>query len=169
MTEKIRLPFTDYSRLISILNNIAIFAGLNEKQLYHIFTRLESVIFNPNEMIFEQGDSPSDIYIVVSGKVKIFVFDDNDEPLQIDLYREGDCFGETAVLGVQKHSASAIALEKTEIAALPRTALNAVFETDKEAFSYLILNIARETSRRLHRLDESLAHCAYGKRRFLNS
>jgi hypothetical protein len=41
--------------------------------------------------------------------------------------------------------------------------LMSVYEKDKDVFSMLILNIARELARRLYKTDQVLLH--YGKRR----
>ncbi len=75
----------------------------------------------------------------------------------------GDCFGETAAIGIQPHSASALAVEDTELIVLSRAALLSIFDSDKELFGMLILNIAREACRRLHKSDEIFLHYVRAK------
>jgi CRP-like cAMP-binding protein len=67
------------------------------------------------------------------------------------------------VIGIQNHSASAVAKEDTELSVLTRTMLMDIYDRDKNTFSMLILNIARELARRLHHTDQVLLH--YGKKR----
>jgi CRP-like cAMP-binding protein len=62
------------------------------------------------------------------------------------------------VIGIQPHSASAVAVEPTELIVLPRAALFSIAESDPPLFAQLALNIAREACRRLHATDETLLH-----------
>lgn len=152
-----REPLLDVGRVLPILDKISIFGGLSETQLYRIFQQLKKVDYHANELIFHQGDHPSYIYIVLAGRVRL-VFDVDDHPLSKTELDQGACFGETSLIGVQSHSASAVAIEDTELLVLSGETLSIFFEQDKTLFSMLILNIAREASRRLHQTDELLLH-----------
>lgn len=152
---KIYYPLIHVEEVIKILNKIAIFGGLSEKQLYPLFKLLKIVNYEEGEYIFKRGDEPSHIYIIKNGKVKILI-DKNGSALEIITYGPGDCFGETSAIGIQIHSSSALVVENAELIVLERSALLNIFETDKELFGMLILNIARETARRLHQSDEVL-------------
>ena len=152
---KVYYPFVHVEEVTSILNKIAIFGGLNQTQLAEVFKRLEVVRYEEGEFIYEQGNAPSHIYIIKKGEVKIMV-DAEETSLELASFGVGDCFGETSVIGIQSHSTNALASASTELIVLERSALLKIFEEDKELFGMLILNIARETARRLHRLDEAL-------------
>lgn len=67
------------------------------------------------------------------------------------------------MIGIQLHTATAVALEPTELIVLSREALHSIFDDDKELFGLLILNIAREVSRRLKQTDETLLHYVLGE------
>ena len=155
--QKVYLPLLDIESIFSILNKISIFGGLSDKQLYSVFKLLQKVSYSAGEYIFKQGEAPGHIYIIRSGKVKI-VINAEGTPLEIIEFGVGQCFGETSVIAIQSHSASAIASEDTELIVLSRTALLSIFDSDKKLFGILILNIAREACRRLHKTDEILLH-----------
>jgi CRP-like cAMP-binding protein len=55
----------------AILRKITIFAGLTEQKLCRVLELLEEVTYQPGEHIFEQGQQPSHIYIIKSGRVKL--------------------------------------------------------------------------------------------------
>ena len=137
-------------------------SGLSEKQLYFVFRQLQKVSYCANEYIFRQGEPPSHIYIVKSGQVKI-VIESEEWPLEMCVFGVGECFGETSIIGIQRHSASAVAVGDTELIVFSRSALFSVFDSDKELFAMLILNIAREACRRLHKTDEILLHYVHKK------
>ncbi len=155
--EKQLSPFLDIEDILPILNKISIFAGLSRKQLDTLFRLLEKACYKAGENVFNEGEQPSHIYIVQSGSVKL-VANTKQTPLELIVFEEGQCFGETSVIGIQPHDATAISVEDTELIVLSRKALLSVFKVDLELFSILILNIAREACRRLHKTDEILMH-----------
>jgi CRP-like cAMP-binding protein len=155
-------PLMDVENVLTILNKISIFAGLSDKQLYVLFRQLEEVSYQAGEYIFQQGDQPSHIYIVRTGKVKLVVTD-GQTPLELIEFDQGHCFGETAVIGILPHEASSIAAENTRLIVLSRSALLSLYKSDIELFCILILNIAREACRRLHQTDEILLHYVLDK------
>jgi CRP-like cAMP-binding protein len=156
-SEKQSSPFIDIEDILPILSKISIFAGLSEKQLDTLFRLLEKVHYKAGENVFNEGEQPSHIYIVQSGGVKL-VANVKQTPLELIVFEEGQCFGETSMIGIQPHAASAISVKDTELIVLSRKALLSLLKIDLELFSILILNIAREACRRLHKTDEILMH-----------
>ena len=152
---KIYEPLLDVENVLGILNRISIFAGLTENQLYKLFRQLEEVSYQKDELVFRQGDMPSYIYIVKSGRVKLFKEQDHTI-LELIVLDEGHCFGVSSIIGIQQHGASALAMENTSLIVFSRKTLMNLYENDKELFSVLILNIAREICRRLHSSEEVL-------------
>ena len=153
--EKIYYPLVNIEEVTKFLNKISIFGGLNNKQFHEIFKLLKTVKYDEGEFIYKRGDASSHIYIIKQGEVKMMI-DNKDVFLELISFRQGDCFGETSVIGIQSHSSSALAVKPTELIVLePKVLLN-IFETDKELFGMLVLNIARETARRLHQSNEAL-------------
>ena len=149
--------FSDINKILPILNKISIFGGLSPDELYKVFKELKQIKCKLGDNIFRQGDEPSYIYIIISGKVKIFV-EGNEIPLELFTFGVGECFGETSVIGIQAHSVTAMAVEDVDLIVLSRETLLSFFETDKNLFGMLMLNIAREACRRLHQADQTLLH-----------
>jgi CRP-like cAMP-binding protein len=157
--ERYRLPLLDIENVLPVLNKIAILGGLDDSQLYTVFRMLEVEHYRKGESIFRQGDSPSHIRIVRSGRVRI-VEDIEGTPLELFEFTTGDCFGETSVIAIHKHTASAVALEDSELLVIPRDKLFRLYESDPRLFGMLILNIAREACRRLNRTEDIMLHYA---------
>lgn len=157
MENKRYQPLLDIENVLPFLNKISILAGLSDKQLYRLFRLLETVSYDRDEVVFEQGEEPSHIYIIKSGKIKLFVKSEEGS-LELIEFGQGRCFGEASVIGIQPHAATAVAVEDSEFIVLSRKALISIYKSDLELFSILILNIAREVCRRLHGSDEILLH-----------
>lgn len=157
MDNKTYSPLLDVESVLAMLNTISIFAGLSKKQLSHLFSLLQSVSYKAGEQVFQEGSEPSHIYIVRTGKIKLFMSREGTN-FELIVFDQGSCFGEASVLGIQPHGATALAMGKTELIVLSRSALMSIYETDLELFAILILNIAREVCRRLHASEEIMLH-----------
>jgi CRP/FNR family transcriptional regulator, cyclic AMP receptor protein len=153
------LPLLDIENVLPILNKISILGGLNDRQIYTIFRKMESVSYRAGETIFEQGDKPSHIYIIRRGGVKM-VAEADGTPMELVEYGEGQCFGETAAIGILPHSATALVVRDADLIVLSGRAIHELYREDSALFGILILNIAREACRRLHKTDEILLHYA---------
>ena len=160
--EKIYYPLVHIEEVTPLLNKISVFGGLKDKQLYGIFKLLKTVKYSEGEFIYKRGDAPSHIYIIKQGEVKMMI-DNEDVLIELISFGDGDCFGETSVIGIQSHSSSALAIKPTELIVLEPSSLLNIYETDKEVFGMLILNIARETARRLHQSNEALVRYMLAK------
>ena len=157
--EKYRLPLLDVENVLPILNRIAILGGLDDAQLYTVFHLLEVEHYNEGEFVFRQGDAPSHIRIIRSGRVRI-VEDVDGTPLELFEFKPGDCFGETSVLAIHTHTANALAMEDTELLVIPRDKLFGLYESDPKLFGMLMMNIAREACRRLNQTEDIMLHYA---------
>lgn len=156
-SKKSYAPLRDFNSVLSILNKIAIFAGLSQEQLYLLFKTLQKVSYEKDEVIFRQGDFSSHIYIIESGAVKLYLGSE-ERSFELIEFGVGDCFGETSLIGIEPHTANAIASQKAELIVLSNTALLSLYNIDKDAYIMIILNIAREVSRRLNKTDNILLH-----------
>lgn len=144
---------------IQIVVDEFLYKRRGDAQLYTIFHILEVEHYAKGEVIFQQGDSPSHIRIVRSGHVRI-VENMNGEPMELYDFTTGDCFGETSVISIHSHTASAIATEETELLVIPRDKMFRLYDTDAKLFGMLVMNIAREACRRLNKAEDTMLHYA---------
>jgi CRP/FNR family transcriptional regulator, cyclic AMP receptor protein len=159
---KAYLPLLDIENVLPILSKISILGGLTDPQLYTVFRKLLGVSYRAGETVFEQGDRPQYIYIIRHGRVRM-VANVDGTPMELVEYVQGQCFGETAAVGIIAHSASALVEEDTDLIVLSGQALHELYHEDPPLFGMLVLNIAREACRRLHKTDEILLHYASRK------
>jgi CRP-like cAMP-binding protein len=157
--KKYRPPLLDVENVLPVLNKIAILGGLDDNQLYTVFRMLEVEHHGTGEFIFRQGDNPSHIRIIRSGRVRI-VEDVDGTPMEFFEFGTGDCFGEASVIAMHAHTASAIAVEDTELLVIPHGKLFGLYDSDPKLFGMLVLNIAREVCRRLNKTEDIMLHYA---------
>lgn len=162
MTLKTCAPILSTEEMLPFLNKITVFNGLSRPQLEKVCKLLKTVKYEAGEYIYKRGDALNNIYIIQHGEVKM-IFEDKGLYLELISFKEGDCFGETSIIGILTHSSNALIVRPAELIVLEPNKLLNIYETDKEIFSLLILNIARETSRRLHQSNEVLIQHMVGK------
>jgi CRP/FNR family transcriptional regulator, cyclic AMP receptor protein len=83
--------------------------------------------------LFETGDLGNELYIVRSGQVEIFIRNVTGEKLILTVAGKGDLFGELAMLDKGPRTATAIALEDTELIVLTRENLVLFFQKKPDA------------------------------------
>ena len=107
------------SRLV-LLRQLPLFAGLTDSELTAIsrdFTRRQ---FQPGEAVFYQGDPGYCLYLIESGRVRIYVQGQDGHELSVSVFGVGDLFGEMAVIDGQPRSATAVAMDETTVHSLDR-------------------------------------------------
>lgn len=142
-----------FNDMASILKNVTVFSGMDDKSLRMICDRCEVLSFDSGTVIIEENTPATEIFILLKGCVAI-VLGLPEEPFELLRFGSGNCLGEASVIGIQKHSASAVTVEKSTLLVLSRSVMMEIFDIDKALFSLLILNIARELARRLHHSNE---------------
>ncbi|NOK61320.1 MAG: cyclic nucleotide-binding domain-containing protein [Chloroflexi bacterium AL-W] len=107
----------------SILKRVPLFSQLPSLERSSITELFQSQRFDRNEMIIQQGQPGSALYLIESGQVIV----ERDGQTVAHL-QEGDFFGEMALLDKRSHSASIRTLTPIDILALPGESLNRLLE-----------------------------------------
>ncbi len=102
--------------------------------------------FEAGEKVFLEGDTGSRMYLVLSGRISVLSYGSVLENVV------SDAFGEMALIDDAPRSASAMALEDTEVAVIDKAAFLAIVSREP-AFS---LYVMRLLATRLRRMNENL-------------
>lgn len=105
---------------LDTLRNVLFLAGLSDPELEALAGSLERCAFGKGQVIFHQGDPGQAMYIIETGRVRIFVLSETGQELSVNIYGPGETFGELALLDGQPRSAGAIAMTDTVTQALRR-------------------------------------------------
>lgn len=105
---------------MTMLRNVPLFAGLSDQELEVLADSLGKRTFGKGMIIFHRDSPGQTLYIIESGKVRIFILSESGREISVNIYGPGDVFGELALLDGLPRSAGAIALEKTVTLTLHR-------------------------------------------------
>ncbi len=143
------------------LREMPIFGGLSDADLDKIVSLSTHVEAAAGDLIVRQGELANELYVIRSGMVEV-LFDADDEPSEQVLAHlsVGDCFGEMALIDIQPRSASVRALQDSTFFCLSNRAFRTLIDWNLKTYTLIILNLAREISRRLRRTDAVLVEFA---------
>ena len=139
------------------LRNITIFAGLDESALSLLMSRVRRTTAPADGVIVREGEPGNQLYLIASGSVRICKRFGRPDQLELARLGPGDFFGEMCILETLPRAATVQAMAEATLYWLPSLAFYDLFRANAEQYSILILNIARDVSRRLRRLDEIFA------------
>ncbi len=140
---------------IAALQGMPIFGGIRAGVLAALLDASRSVTVAQNDFFFREGDRAESMFVLESGEVEVLKGWAGREYV-IGRLREGDCFGEIALLDLFPRSASILAVAPCTAIELSTASFMKLYETDVEQFALIQMNIARELSRRLRAADERL-------------
>jgi CRP-like cAMP-binding protein len=143
---------------LTALHNHSLFGGITKDEIEKIRPFFQVEKFTKGQFIEKEGKEGDRIYFIVQGSVEILkALIHEEENRRITVLKEGDTFGEMELIDVQPCAASVRALEDTTTLTLTNRGLYEVSKTNLKTFSLLIMNLAREISRRLRKMDDFFA------------
>jgi len=132
------------------LRGVSIFSGMTLEQIRVLTSHLEEEHFLPGEVIIYEGDFSQELYILVSGRVRIAKDYKGPYERTLAVLTRGDFFGEMAIFESAPRSATAVAEEEAELLVLsPEKFKQTIYQKPDMAFE-----IFRELSARLRRREE---------------
>jgi CRP-like cAMP-binding protein len=118
------------------LRGVALFEGLSGSDLEQILRISESVLVEAGEYVFEEGDRGDHFFIIVRGEVELRKSGVAGSR-KLAVLREGQAFGEMALLNQTPRSASAYAVEDTYMLSVSRAAFGEILGGDTLAVRLL--------------------------------
>ncbi len=106
----------------------------------------ESKCFNTykkGQVIFHEGNRPLGIFCVYSGKVKVSRMGSDGKEQIIRLAKKGDTLGYRSLIDNTKYTASAIALDETEVCFIPSNEFNKLIDQNVKVSTDLMRMLAR--------------------------
>ena len=95
------------------LSRIPLFGRLTSEELEQLAQEVDQVKFDADEIIFNEQDKGDALYVVEAGSVRIWVLDEDVEPVTLKELGPGEFFGELAVLDRGPRSTNATAIGET--------------------------------------------------------
>ena len=105
------------------------------------------------EYIFHQGEKGEEMYLILSGSVKVFAEGETGKAKVLSTFEEGELFGEMALLGEGVRTATVHAETDVELLRIDYNSLERVRRRNPRISAKIYLNMARILSERVNKFN----------------
>ena len=139
------------------LKSIGLFGALGDDVLAHLASTLSVQRPDAGQIVFREGDDATAMFVVMGGEMEVLKRSKRQTESRVALLGPGDWFGEMSIVDIQPRSATVRALAPSRLLRISAADLDALYRYDLRSYSLIVLNLARELSRRLRVADGILA------------
>ena len=140
-----------------LLSSIEFFKGFEGDTIETVAAAAEHRTFSRGGVLFTEGDTAAEIFVVVSGRIAIANRSIDGRESVVALMERGDLFGEMPLFDAQARSAEARSLEASEVLAIPYAPLRDIYQNRPQ----LLWNVVEMLALRLRATDEQLADSVF--------
>ena len=118
---------------VELLTGIDFFELLKGQDRLELANVVDAIKLNAGETLFHAGEPGDSLFIVRSGSIELYIKDTAGQKIVLTIADEGSLFGEVSLLDAGPRTATAIALNDTELLVLDRGDLLLLFQKRPEA------------------------------------
>jgi len=150
-----------YVGSVLFLKKIKPFSTLTDEEAWFIRKISEDVYYKEGQKIFEEGTDGNAFYIMINGKVKISKKTPHGKEETLATVKEGDFFGEMALLDQGLRSAGAVAAENASLFVITRDDFKKVLDSNDALSRKLLWIFIHILSERLRGVDKAMTEMLF--------
>lgn len=135
-------------------NNHTLFSGLSEIDQTNILERCTRRTVSAKSTIVSQGTKGRDMFIVVSGSLRVSVLSDEGKEISFVILRGNDYFGELSLIDGRRRSATVTAIESTELLILSHAEYQQLLRLHPQTAIQFLTRMLLTLANRLRATDE---------------
>ncbi|MEA3277638.1 MAG: Crp/Fnr family transcriptional regulator [Pseudomonadota bacterium] len=139
-----------------MLSSVPLFASLDAAELAELERQTKVKRYRKRTVVIEKGDESSVLYLLLTGRVKVYVGDDAGKEIVLRELGPGEHFGELALVGGSPRTASVMTLTDCELRLLTGT----VFRQFLAEHPALALRLIRDLTQRVVSLTDMVSDLA---------
>ncbi len=141
---------------VGMLDDIPLFTDLDRAELALLSSKAITRHYPRNTIILNEGEDSDSLYVIRSGRVKVFLGNDAGREVILNVQGPGEYFGELALIDSGPRSASVITQEKSTLSIISKTD----FEDFLRQHPAATVKIMRGMVKRLRALTENVRSLA---------
>jgi len=141
----------------ALFQNVPILAGLDEAALNLLWEQTVETRAPAGTVIVREGEIGNRFFLIGEGSVRVCKHFGEREEVELARLGAGGFFGEMCILETLPRSATVQAAVNTTLRSLTSLAFYHLYQSMPSQHGILVINIARDLSRRLRHLDEVFA------------
>jgi diguanylate cyclase (GGDEF)-like protein len=141
----------------NFFNTVNIFSTLSDTDIENIVPYLESVHAAKDEILFSEGDSGSELFIVTSGIIASSINTSDNTQREVAKFYPGNFFGEMAIFENAPRSATCKAIENCALLKMHKTGFLKIIEEHPSIAIKIMHKMLNITSQRLRNTGKFLS------------
>ncbi len=139
------------------LRSVHLFSGLKDSDLETISRILYMHTYHRGQLIFQEGEEGNALFIVISGRVKVCLYDEEGREYVLDVIGKDGFFGELALIDELPRSANILAMETCDLLIIRRNDFMRLLMENPS----ISINILKVMAGRLRAADERIKWLAF--------
>jgi NTE family protein len=123
------------SDLHEILSTIPIFSFLGKNEVAAVQSLFTESVHEKDDYICREGDEGNTFHVILDGEFEVIV-GQGDSARVVSILKQGDFFGEMALLQGDRRTASVVAARRSHLVTLDRSSFNSLFLKNPKALEY---------------------------------
>jgi CRP/FNR family cyclic AMP-dependent transcriptional regulator len=139
-----------------VLKNVPLFSTFSDQQLQTLLGFVQHRSFPRGTFIVHAGEETDALYVILSGRVKVLITDDDGREVILSMLGPNEYFGEMGVLDDQPRSASVETVEPSQLLRMSKAGFISLLQNNFDMAMLIIRNLVKRL-RDADRKIESLA------------
>lgn len=131
-----------------LVKGCPLFHEIYDNEVEEILQSCLVACYEPGDHIIKQGDTSSEICILLAGTAGIFVNKNGNRHFITDI-GSGDLFGELVLINETERTADIIAKDKCDVLVISYEDFYSFYNKRPKVFSLMVLNVTRLITKRL--------------------
>lgn len=129
------------------LRKIPLLANLTPEEMQRVKTDLRFKQFNRRDVVLQKGGAGDGLLFLLSGQLQVVDVTEDGRAIGLRMLKEGDFFGEIAVINGSTRSASVVALSNVIVAFLPSATALYLFSHSPNVANMILRHLANKIQR----------------------
>jgi CRP/FNR family cyclic AMP-dependent transcriptional regulator len=142
---------------VAELQVVGLFSAIDEGLIAELADQLHVISLSAGQIVFREGDAGRTMYVVLEGQLELTKRSRRGRETRIVMLDSGDWFGEMSLLGVMARPTTACATQATRLLEIRALDLDRLYRSNVKAYALMVMNIARQLSRKLSVAESILA------------
>jgi CRP-like cAMP-binding protein len=146
-----------------VLRTVPIFSELSEEDITSLARLALRKRYPKDTVVFFENEEGDFFFTILEGRIKVTILGDDGREVILSVLGPGDFFGEMALLDNEPRSATAIAVEESELLSLHRNDFQSVLNDNRSITSALIRVLSARLRRANHQISTLALLDVYGR------
>ncbi len=146
-----------------LLRTVPIFAELSDDDVASLARLTARKRYPKDTVVFFENEEGDTFFMILEGRIKVTILGDDGREIILSVLSPGDFFGEMALLDNEPRSATAIAVEETELLSLQRTDFQSALQDNRSIVGALMKVLTTRLRRANHQISTLALLDVYGR------